>query len=81
MQNFRVAGQEGDPTAVPGFPAEYRPYFGKGKGGFQFAGAGIDVEPRCVELAKRKNVYRAPAPSTAADWQAAGSAAASAGYG
>ncbi len=24
-----------------------------------FAGGGIDVEPRCVELAKRKAVYRA----------------------
>ncbi len=60
IKNFRVAGQQGDPTAVPGFPAEYRPYFGKGKGGFQFSGAGIDVEPRCVELAKRKPVYQPP---------------------
>ena len=60
VKNFRVAGQEGDPTAIPGFPAEYRPYFGKGKGGFQYAGGGIDVEPRCVELAKRKAVYAAP---------------------
>ena len=60
VQNFRVAGQQGDPTAVPGFPADYRPYFGKGKGGFQYAGGGIEVEPRCVELAKRKRVYRPP---------------------
>ena len=60
VRNFRVAGQQGDPTSIPGFPAEYRPYFGKGKGGFQFAGGGIDVEPRCVELAKRKPVYRPP---------------------
>ena len=60
VRNFRVAGQQGDPTAIPGFPAQYRPYFGKGKGGFQYSGAGIDVEPRCVELAKRKRVYRAP---------------------
>jgi hypothetical protein len=60
VKNFRVAGQQGDPTAVPGFPAEYRPYFGKGKGGFQYAGGGIDVEPRCVELAKRKAVYAPP---------------------
>lgn len=60
VKNFRVAGQQGDPTAVPGFPAEYRPYFGKGKGGFQYSGAGIEVEPRCVELARRKNVYRRP---------------------
>ena len=60
VKNFRVAGQTGDPTAVPGFPAEYRPYFGKGKGGFHFTGAGIDVEPRCVELAKRTPVYQVP---------------------
>ncbi len=81
MKNFRVAGQEGDPTAVPGFPAEYRPYFGKGKGGFHYAGAGIDVEPRCVELAKRKPVYQAPGQSAAAAWRAGGSAAASAASG
>ena len=60
VKNFRVGGQQGDPTAIPGFPAQYRPYFGKGKGGFQYAGGGIDVEPRCVELAKRKPVYQAP---------------------
>ncbi len=60
VRNFRVAGQQGDPTAVPGFPAAYRPYFGEGKGGFQYAGGGIEVEPRCVELAKRKRVYRPP---------------------
>ena len=60
MKNFRVAGQQGDPTAVPGFPAEYRPYFGEGKGGFQYSGAGIEVEPRCVDLAGRKSVYRRP---------------------
>lgn len=60
VRNFRVAGQQGDPTAVPGFPAEYRPYFGEGKGGFQYAGAGIEMEPRCVELARRKPVYRSP---------------------
>ena len=58
VKNFRVAGQQGDPTTIPGFPAAYRPYFGKGRGGFQYAGAGIEVEPRCVELAKRKRVYR-----------------------
>ncbi len=61
VANFRVAGQSGDPTSVPGFPADWRPYFGKGRGGFRYTGAGIDVEPRCVELAKRKKVYRPPA--------------------
>jgi hypothetical protein len=60
LANFRVAGQTADPTLIPGFPAEYRPFFGPGRGGVQFTGAGIDVEQRCVELARRKRVYRAP---------------------
>ena len=60
VENFRVAGQSGDPTAVPGFPPEYRPYFGKGRGGFMFAGGEIDVEPRCVALAARGGVLRSP---------------------
>ena len=57
VKNFRVAGQQSDPTMVPGFPAEYRPYFGPGRGGFQYFGNGIEMEPRCVEFARRKRVY------------------------
>lgn len=60
VSNFRVAGQSGDPTAVPGFPADYRPYFGQGRGGFQGTGAGVQADPRCVELAKQHKVYRTP---------------------
>jgi len=60
VENFRIAGQKGDPTALPGFPADYRPYFGPGRGGFQYGGGEFDVDPRCVALAKRKKIYRAP---------------------
>ena len=66
----------GRPAAVPGFPAEYRPYFGKGRAA-STSPAGIDVEPRCVELAKREPSTAARAPGSAAGWQGAGSAAAS----
>jgi hypothetical protein len=33
IENFRVGGQTGDPTAVPGFPEEWKPFFGPGRGG------------------------------------------------
>ena len=33
IQNARVAGQPFDPRTLPGFPPEYRPYFGPGGGG------------------------------------------------
>ena len=58
LANFRIAGQTADPTLLPAFPAEYRPFFGPGRGGVQLTGAGVDVEPRCAELARRRAVYR-----------------------
>ena len=61
VRNFRIAGQTADPTLIPGFPADWRPFFGPGRGGIQLTGVGIDVEPRCAELARRKRVYRGPA--------------------
>jgi hypothetical protein len=47
VENFRVAGQAGDPTALPGFPADYKPYFGNGRGGVQRTGS-VQADPRCV---------------------------------
>src|ERR671932_1922963 len=35
VENFKIAGQTGDPTQLPGFPSDYRPYFGNGRGGVQ----------------------------------------------
>ncbi len=57
VTDFRLAGQTGDPTSVPGFPAEYRPFFGEGRGGVRAASGQVEVEPRCVEVAKSKGVY------------------------
>ena len=65
VRNFRIAGQTSDPSLIPGFPAEYRPFFGPGRGGVQLTGAGVQVEPRCVELAGRNRVYRSPARDAA----------------
>ena len=61
VRNFRIAGQTADPTLIPFFPADWRPFFGPGRGGIQLTGVGVDVEPRCVELARRKRVYRSTA--------------------
>ena len=58
VREFRAAGQTGDPTSVPGFPAEYRPFFGEGRGGVKSPGGDVEVEPRCVELARGRSVYR-----------------------
>jgi hypothetical protein len=33
IKNFRVGGQSFDPTTLPGFPAEFKPYFSNGGGG------------------------------------------------
>ena len=51
VENFRIAGQSGDPTVVPGFPEEYKPFFGEGRGGFQ-GNAGVQADPRCAAAAE-----------------------------
>ena len=33
VENFTINNQSGDPTAMPGFPEEWKPYFGYGRGG------------------------------------------------
>jgi hypothetical protein len=62
VRNFRVGGQTADPRLLPGFPAEYKPYFGPGKGGFKVSlGAG---EPRCKARVdtpeERSRIYKPP---------------------
>jgi hypothetical protein len=47
VENFRVGGQSGDPTAVPGFPEEWKRYFSQGRGGVQAAGQ-VEADPRCA---------------------------------
>ena len=46
VENFKVGGQTGDPRAIPGFPEEYKPHFGPGRGGVQKTGD-VPVDPRC----------------------------------
>jgi hypothetical protein len=60
VRNFTVAGLPADPTLLPGFPAEYRPYFGAGGGGaFVSLGAGQpDCAARVDTDAEAKKIYR-----------------------
>jgi hypothetical protein len=51
VENFSVNGQTGDPRTLPGFPEEWKPYFGPGRGGVQTADT-VRVDPRCVARAK-----------------------------
>ncbi len=48
VENFSIAHQSGDPTQLPGFPDEYKPYFSKGRGGVQKSGD-VPVDPNCVK--------------------------------
>ena len=47
VENFRIGGQSGDPTTVPGFPEEYKKYFSSGRGGVQSVGD-VQADPRCA---------------------------------
>ncbi|MFL5825086.1 MAG: hypothetical protein ACJ76V_01035 [Thermoleophilaceae bacterium] len=47
VENFRALGQSFDPTVLPGFPAELKPYFGLGRGGVQSL-QGIPADPSCA---------------------------------
>jgi hypothetical protein len=47
VENFRIAGQTGDPTQLPGFPEEWKPYFSAGRGGIQ-ATDGVEADPSCA---------------------------------
>ena len=46
VENFKVGGQTGDPSTMPGFPEEWRPYFGPGRGGVQKVGD-VPADPSC----------------------------------
>jgi hypothetical protein len=47
VQNFRIGGQTGDPSSVPGFPEQWKPYFSNGRGGVQAVGD-VQADPRCA---------------------------------
>jgi len=57
VENFTVNNQSGDPTALPGFPEAWKPYFGFGRGGFHSTGLG-EIDPSCVAKAEEKPPYR-----------------------
>lgn len=57
VENFTFNNQSGDPTAMPGFPEEWKPYFGFGRGGLHSTG-GIDADPGCIAKAEEKSPYR-----------------------
>ena len=64
VENFTFNGQTGDPSALPGFPAEYKPFFGNGRGGVQRSEA-VDVDPSCVAKGQEKSPYRQDRPGGA----------------
>ena len=47
VENFRLGGQPMDPTKLPGFPEQYKPFFAGGKGGVQ-AGDTVQADPSCA---------------------------------
>lgn len=53
VTNFNFGGQTGDPRELPGFPEEWKPFFGPGTGGFRTRNS-IEPDPRCAERAKRE---------------------------
>ena len=66
VENFTINNQSGDPTALPGFPEEWKPYFGYGRGGFHSTGT-VEADPACVAKAEENPPYRKepePEPET-----------------
>ncbi|MFL5885591.1 MAG: hypothetical protein ACJ77M_11015 [Thermoleophilaceae bacterium] len=61
VENLSFNGQSGDPTQLPGFPPDWKPYFGQGHGGAQETGD-VPVDPNCVAKAGKQDPHR---PSTA----------------
>jgi hypothetical protein len=57
VENFTFNNQSGDPTAMPGFPEEWKPYFGYGRGGVHATGT-VDADPNCVAKAEEHSPYR-----------------------
>ena len=57
VENFTFNNQSGDPTALPGFPEDWKPYFGYGRGGVHATGS-VDADPACVAKAEKDSPYR-----------------------
>ncbi|HEX8645311.1 MAG TPA: hypothetical protein VF715_00315 [Thermoleophilaceae bacterium] len=61
VENFSFNGRSEDPSALPGFPAEYAPFFGPGRGGVQRSEA-VEADPSCVARAAERSPYREDRP-------------------
>ena len=57
IENFTINNQSGDPTSVPGFPEQWKPYFGYGRGGVHATGS-VEADPACVAKAEENSPYR-----------------------
>ena len=64
VENFSFNGQSGDPSALPGFPAEYKPFFGEGRGGVQRSEA-VEADPDCIAKGEASSPYREDRPGGA----------------
>jgi hypothetical protein len=62
VDNLVVAGLPMDPRLLPGFPAEFSPYFGPGNGGGAFLAQTIPADPNCAARVDTpqevKKIYR-----------------------
>ena len=61
VTDLKIAGLTFDPTQLPGFPPAWGPYFGPGTGGVR-THDDVPVDPHCVALAKREQVYAPTLP-------------------
>jgi hypothetical protein len=68
VENFTVNGQTGDPRDLPGFPEDWKPYFGPGKGGVQTSDT-VRAQSNCV--AKAKQAPPPPGPYKCSDQRGA----------
>ena len=57
VEDFHIARRTGDPTTLPGFPPQYREFFGPGRGGVQSV-RGVPIDPACVAKARSEDPYR-----------------------
>src|SRR4051794_22146862 len=62
VENFRIGGQTGDPTTLPGFPEEWKPYFSAGRGGVQASGD-VQADPSCATKPNPSGPGGSPPPS------------------
>src|SRR4051794_368502 len=65
ITNFNVNGQSGDPSQIPGMPADFAKHFGPGPGGV-ITRDDVPADPSCAERAKKDpdKIYARGAPGS-----------------